>query len=131
MTSWLLDTNVCIAFLKDEGQVKAKILARRPDEMLLCSVVKGELLYGARHSAKVDANLKKLDAFFAPFSSLPFDDAAAERYGMLRTQLERAGTPIGANDMSIAAIALVADATLVTRNQDEFRRVAGLRVEAW
>lgn len=131
MSGLLLDTNVCIAFLKDEGEVKGKILARRPDEMLLCSVVKAELLYGARRSAKVDDNLKKLDAFFAPFSSLPFDDAAAERYGVIRAQLERAGTPIGANDMAIAAIALAADATLVTRNQDEFRRVAGLRVEVW
>jgi len=75
--------------------------------------------------------LRKLERFFAPFRSVPFDDDAAERYGELRAQLRRSGAMIGGNDMMIAAIALAADATLITRNQDEFRRVVGLRVEVW
>jgi tRNA(fMet)-specific endonuclease VapC len=128
----LLDTNVCIAFLDGaDSQVRDRLLALASDEVALCSVVKAELLYGARHSARVDENLTRLSAFFAPFRSLPFDDDAAERYGEIRAQLRRAGLPIGANDMLIAAIAVAADATVVTRNQDEFRRVAGLRVETW
>lgn len=128
----LLDTNVCIAFLHgSDRSVRDRLLALGSDDLALCSVVKAELLYGARNSTRVDENLTRLEAFFAPFRSLPFDDAAAERYGEIRTQLRRLGTPIGGNDMMIAAIARSAGATVVTRNQDEFRRVAGLRVESW
>jgi tRNA(fMet)-specific endonuclease VapC len=128
----LLDANVCIAFLNgtDEG-VRDRLLAESADDVCLCSVVKAELLYGARNSARVDHNLERLRAFFEPFESLPFDDAAAQHYGIVRAQLRRAGTPIGANDMLIAAIALAADLRLATRDRDEFRRVPGLRVESW
>ena len=130
--SLLVDSNVCIAFLNGTDQgVRSRLLAESPDEVCLCSVVKAELLYGARNSARVDENLARLREFFEPFESLPFDDAAAEHYGVIRAQLRRAGTPIGANDMLIAAIALAADATLVTRNRGEFHRIAGLRVQSW
>jgi tRNA(fMet)-specific endonuclease VapC len=128
----LLDTNICIAYLEGaDARVREQLLSSSSDDVALCSVVKAELLYGARNSARVDENLKRLEAFFVPFRSLAFDDEAAERYGEVRAQLRRLGTPIGGNDMMIAAIALTAGATLVTRNQDEFRRVAGLRVETW
>jgi tRNA(fMet)-specific endonuclease VapC len=128
----LLDTNICIAFLTGrQPAVRDKLLSLPRDEIVLCSVVKAELLYGARNSERVDQNLARLSAFFAPFRSLPFDDEAAERYGEIRALLRRQGTPIGGNDMMIAAIAASSGATLVTRNQDEFRRVVGLRVESW
>ncbi|HVV83799.1 MAG TPA: type II toxin-antitoxin system VapC family toxin [Kofleriaceae bacterium] len=129
---WLLDSDVCIAFLNGaDAGVRDRLLAARPDELRLCAVVKAELLYGARHSAKVVDNLRKLERFFAPFESLPFDDDAAEWYGTIRAQLRREGSPIGGNDLLIAAIARAADVTLVTRNQQEFRRIPGLRVETW
>ena len=130
--SLLLDTNICIAFLNaGDAAVTTELVAKSPQDLVLCSVVKAELLFGARHSTKVDDNLKKLERFFAQFVSLPFDDAAAATYGLLREQLTRVGQPLGANDMLIAAICLTADATLVTRDEDAFRRVPGLRVEAW
>ncbi len=128
----LLDTNICVAFLNGEDKkVRDRLLALNHDEVFLCSVVKAELLYGARNSQKVDANLRKLDEFFRPFTSLPFDDLAAAWYGTLRAQLKRAGTMIGANDLLIASIALSTDTTLATRNGAEFHRVPGLRVESW
>ncbi len=128
----LLDTNVCVAWLsgKDLG-VKRQLATMKREEVALCSVVKAELLYGARASARVAENLAQLARLFALFPSLPFDDAAAEHYGPLRAQLRRAGTPVGSNDLLIASIALAADATLVTRNEKKFRLVPGLRVEAW
>ena len=128
----LLDTSVCVGWLtaQDVG-VKRQIASLERDEVALCSVVKAELLYGARASARVRENLEKLAALFALFPSLPFDDEASAHYGVLRAQLRRAGTPIGGNDMLIASIAIAADATLVTRNEKEFRLVPGLRVEVW
>jgi tRNA(fMet)-specific endonuclease VapC len=130
--SFLLDTNVCIAFLngRDKG-VRDKLLAMDPETVRLCSVVRAELLYGARNSDHVDANLRRLHEFLAAFASLPFDDASAEHYGTVRAQLKRDGRLIGPNDLLIAAIALANDQTLITRNQQEFHRIAGLRVVSW
>jgi tRNA(fMet)-specific endonuclease VapC len=129
---WLLDTNICIAYLNGtDAVVRDRLLALSPSDVRLCSVVKAELVYGARKSSRVDHNLARLSAFFSALDSLPFDDLAAEHYGLLRTQLERVGTPIGANDMMIAATALAAAATLITRNQAEFVRVSGLSVASW
>lgn len=129
---YLLDTNICIAFLNGtDDAVRDRLTTLPPVEIGLCSVVKAELLYGARKSQQVDRNLGRLATFFAALASLPFDDAAAGHYGMIRAQLEAVGTPIGANDLMIASIALAADARLVTRNTGEFRRVAGLQVVEW
>ena len=128
----LLDTNVCIAYLSGTDEsVLDRIRSESPAGFRLCSVVKAELLYGARKSQQVDANLSRLATFFAAFESLPFDDAAAVHYGIVRAQLAALGTPIGANDLMIASIALASDAIVATRNLGEFRRVPGLRVDGW
>lgn len=63
--------------------------------------------------------------------SLPFDDRAAEEYGVVRSHLTGLGTLIGANDLMIAAIALANGLTLVTHNTTEFSRVPGLFLEDW
>ena len=72
-----------------------------------------------------------LSTFFEPYESLPFDDAAAAEYGRIRAQLAAAGTPIGPNDLMIAAIARDRQLTLVTHNTREFSRVSGLLMEDW
>ena len=129
---YLLDTNACIALLNGtSAPLVERLRQRAPSEIRLCSVVKAELLFGARHSARVNDNLRLLDRFFGTFRSLPFDDVAAEHYGAIRHDLEQRGEPIGANDLLIASIALAAQATLITANVDEFARVIGLQVENW
>ena len=131
MVTHLLDSDVCIAWLKGDPRVRAHLERRSPRSVALCSVVKAELLYGARKSGRVGANLRKLAAFFDPLASLGFDDAAADEYATLRAHLETEGRPIGSNDMLIAAIALSSGLTLATRNVDEFERVPRLAVERW
>ncbi len=69
--------------------------------------------------------------FFSPLGSLPFDDACAEMYARIRQDLSTHGCLIGPNDLLIAAVALANDAVLVTHNQKEFCRVAGLRLTDW
>jgi tRNA(fMet)-specific endonuclease VapC len=127
----LLETNIWIAFLKRDAGVRARLRELPAEQIALCSVVKAELLYGARKSKRVNENLKPLEALFGLYDSLGFDDEAAHWYGRIRAQLDREGRTIGGNDLMIAAIALAADATVVTRNEREFRRVPGLRVECW
>ena len=69
--------------------------------------------------------------FLAGIKILPFDEKAATEYGDIRATLEKHGTPIGANDLLIAAHARSLQLTLVTNNLKEFERVAGLQVENW
>lgn len=129
--SLLVDTNICIAWLKGDEAVKKAWMACDPDELMLSSVVRAELLFGARHSKQVTANLRRLEVLFGALRSVPFDDVAAGHYGFVRAQLSSQGRPIGPNDLMIAATALAHDATLVTRNESEFARVVGLRVVSW
>jgi len=128
----LLDTNICIAYLNGtDPSIRQRLLACIPEEMCLCSVVKAELFFGARNSKHIDSNLQRVQSFFDMFESYPFDDGAAEHYGLIRTQLQREGNPIGANDLMIASIALHNNLILVSRNQREFGRITGLRLEVW
>lgn len=129
---FLLDTNTCMRLL---NQTHPNILKRyrrvSPSEISICSVVKAELFYGARHSKAVEANLRRLSLFFSPLSSLSFDDRCAEEYGQIRADLSVQGKLIGPNDLMIGAIARAHDAILVTHNVGEFSRVTGLRIEDW
>jgi len=130
--SYLLDTNACIGVLNGTApELVARMRAEDPAAIRMSAVVKAELFFGARKSTRVERNLDLLARFFAPFESVPFDDRAAEHYGVIRADLERAGHPIGPNDLLIAATARANDLVLVTRNTDEFRRVVGLRIENW
>jgi tRNA(fMet)-specific endonuclease VapC len=132
MSVFLLDTNACIHILNDSSvAVVTRFSAESPATIRLCSVVKAELIFGARKSDRVAKVLAGLDRFFRPLMSVPFDDECAHEYGRIRADLDRAGTPIGANDLLIAAIARRHDLTLVTHNVDEFIRVVGLKVEDW
>ncbi|MGH9364562.1 MAG: type II toxin-antitoxin system tRNA(fMet)-specific endonuclease VapC [Thermoanaerobaculia bacterium] len=129
---YLLDTNVCIRLLNGSSERLAERLrATPPSEVRLSSIVKAELLYGARHSSRVADNLRLLRRFFATSASVPFDDRCAEEYGIIRSELDRVGKPIGPNDLLIAAAALAHDFILVTSNLREFSRVPALPIEDW
>ena len=130
--TYLLDTNVCIPLInRSEPTLRQRLLSHTPDEIVLCSVVKAELLFGARGSKRVAENLDRVQRFCSAFESLPFDDEAAAHYGSLRAHLTREGRLIGANDLLIAATALARGVTLVTRNREEFARVPSLTIGAW
>jgi tRNA(fMet)-specific endonuclease VapC len=129
---YLLDTNVCIGFLRGSSPLLATRFASVSQaDKYLCPVVQAELYFGAYKSAQPQASLTTLKAFIARFPVLPFDEIAAETYGTIRADLARKGNLIGPYDLQIAAIALAHGATLVTHNTKEFSRVAGLQLEDW
>lgn len=129
---YLLDSNVCIHLLNERHpSIEQNFLSRSPFEIALCSIVKAELFFGARKSQRVDANLQRLQLFFVPLASLPFDDRCADEYGLIRADLTAQGRLIGPNDMLIAAVARVHNAVLVTHNTIEFCRIQGLRLDDW
>lgn len=129
---FLLDTNTCIQFINGTSlSVKEQLQRHSNSEVVLCSIVKAELLFGARKSQRIEANLQTFNRFFAAFKSLNFDDRSAEEYGQIRADLAKQGKLIGPNDMMIAAIARAHDAVLVTNNTREFSRITNLRLEDW
>ncbi len=130
--TYLLDTNACIKYLNGRTEkIREQLELKTPQEIVLCSVVKAELFYGVKKSARPEKNLEKLSKFLNRFVSLPFDDKASEIYGKIRVQLEKIGTPIGPNDLLIASIAISNNLILVTHNTREFGRVEGLKLEDW
>ena len=128
---YLLDTNVWIHYLKNAASPVATRLRITPAiEVAVCSVVWAELLHGARKYERREERQIRVERTLAPYQSLPFDDAAARRYAIIRDELETRGEVIGSNDLLIAAIALSRGLVLVT-NDAEFRRVVGLQTEDW
>ena len=114
---YLLDTNTCVEYLRNRSQrLILRVNATPRSDVHVCSIVRAELVGGAHRSGQPRANLQKVLAFLQPFRSLPFDDASADAAGVIRADLIRRGTPIGANDLLIAAIAVANSATLVTHN---------------
>ena len=129
---YLLDTNVCIRFLQGRS---ATLLQRfnsvAAQDKCLCSVVAGELIYGAAKSLRKQETLKQLVQFMACFRLFDFDLPAAHHFGEIRAELERLGRPIGPFDLQIAAIAKVNQLIVVTHNLAEFSRVPGLVCVDW
>lgn len=130
--NYLLDTNSWIYALKGRPAALVARLGRvEPNSVALCSVVKAELLYGAYRYGDPQRRLAALHSLFSRHRSLPFDDAAAEAYGLIRHTLEKVGQIIGPMDMLIAAIAVANDLTIVTHNISEFGRISDLRITDW
>lgn len=129
---YLLDANTCIRYLNGRSlAVVRHVAAVPPQEIAMCSVVKGEMWAGARRSNDPVRSRSRQDEFFKQFETLPYDDAAADHYARIRAELLALGKPIGPNDTLIAAIALAHDLILVTHNTAEFSRVSGLKLEDW
>jgi len=135
MTTYLLDTNACIALINgNEASVRRKFqrAVGRESVILLSSIVAFELWYGVAKSQRKESNTARLDAFFAgPLEWTLFDEEDARAAGTVRAELEAVGTPIGAYDVLLAGQARRHGATLVTSNSREFARVSGLKWEDW
>jgi len=128
----LLDTDICIYTINHRTPETLGRLRRfNAGDVGISAVTYAELRFGIENSAQPVRNLEVLERFVLPLEILAFDADAAKHYGQIRAALKRAGTPIGGNDLLIAAHALSLGAALVTNNVREFKRVSGLRVDQW
>lgn len=128
---FLLDTNICIYALKQHPIVLENLLSHRRDDVAVSVITDGELRTGAAKSAAAAKTLRLVENFLRPLTVVEFDSADAATYAGVRAKLERSGTPIGPLDTLIAAQAVGRKLVLVSNNEREFSRVAGLRVENW
>ncbi|QYU66652.1 type II toxin-antitoxin system VapC family toxin [Leptolyngbya sp. 15MV] len=128
---FLLDANILSHAMRNTGGLAARrIQAAAAGECATSIIVAAELRFGAEKRGSAELR-RRVEATLHAIPIHPFASPADAVYGRLRVQLEAAGRPIGPNDMLIAAHALALDATLVSANEREFRRVTGLRVENW
>ena len=129
---YFLDTNTCIYFLNGKYEsIKEKIIATSPNEIMIPSIVKAELLLGVYKSKKQKENLEKVELFLHPFEIAPFIDSMSYVYADIRSSLEKTGKTIGPNDLLIASIVKFHEGILISNNIREFKRIKGLSVENW
>ena len=128
---YLLDTNTLIYYFKGLGNVKERLLACQPSEIVLSSVVYYELQVGILKSTSPQKRIAQLAILKNQVSWVDFDEKSAEATAQIRVELERMGKPIGSYDVQIAGMAMANDLILVTHNTDEFGRVNGLKLEDW
>ena len=127
-----LDTNVIVDAIRGKHpNLEACFEKNSASNIAISAVVVAELEFGAAHSDNYEKRRKQYLDFIAPYKIIPFTEKEAVVYGQIREQLARKGTPIGPNDMLIAATALANGATLVTHNTGEFNRVPGLALADW
>lgn len=124
-----LDTNTVIYFFKGDGRVTENLLATPPSEIAIPSVVVYELEAGIAQLTQPGKRRAQLDQFLGTLEVLPLDEVAAKAAAQAGAAL--AGTPIGPMDTLIAGIAIAHQATLVTHNTREFRRVRRLNIVDW
>ena len=131
MLRYLLDTNIVIYVIKQRPLAVRTKFNEQVGRMAISAITLSELMHGAEKSARPAANLAVVEDFCSRLEVLPYPAKASAHYGSICTTLERAGTPIGVNDLHIAAHARCEGLTVVTNNVRAFERVPALQVENW
>jgi tRNA(fMet)-specific endonuclease VapC len=128
---FLLDTNILSDLIRHpQGRIAERLIREGEGSVCTSIIVASELRFGAAKCGSPRLNAQSEEVLSA-LDILPFEEPADRRYGELRDHLERQGTPIGPNDMLIAAHALALRLAVVTDNVREFSRVPGLSLENW
>lgn len=126
-----LDTNIVSDLIRrPRGTVRNRLHEIGLQTVCVSTVVAGELRFGALNGGSNERRAR-VDAVLNLLAVAPVQPFAASAYGAIRDQLQRQGTPIGANDLWIAAHALAEGLVLVTDDEAEFSRVGGLEIENW
>ena len=131
MLRYLLDTNICIYVIKRRPESLLVRFNENASHLAISAVTLAELLHGAEKSSQPQRILSVVENFCSRLDVLDYGAKAAQHYGQIRSALDRRGTPIGVNDLHIAAHARSEGLTLVSNNLREFERVEGLLYENW
>jgi tRNA(fMet)-specific endonuclease VapC len=131
MLRYLLDTNICIYVIKRRPESLLDRFNENASHLAISAITLAELLHGAEKSAQPQRTLSVVENFYSRLDVLDYGAKAAQHYGQIRSALERRGTPIGVNDLHIAAHARSEGLTLISNNLREFERVEGLLYENW
>lgn len=128
---YLLDTNACIAAMKNHPSVISRMSAIAPSECAVSTVTVYELYTGVEKCADPSRERSKVTRLLGTISEIGFDTQAAKEAAVIRARLEALGQMLGPYDILLAGQAKAAGLRLVTHNTAEFARVAGLTLEDW
>ncbi|MGB9499265.1 MAG: type II toxin-antitoxin system VapC family toxin [Dissulfuribacterales bacterium] len=128
---YLLDTDIVIYNLKGNASVKIHLQNHVNDSIRISAVTLMELYYGAYKSQKVESNLAKIRTIENALGVIPVDQEVVEIFGLLKSKLEKTGTPLDDFDLILAATALAHNLILVTNNERHFKRIDGLTIGNW
>ncbi|MDV2992084.1 MAG: tRNA(fMet)-specific endonuclease VapC [Chroococcidiopsis sp. SAG 2025] len=127
---YLLDTNICVALLK-QNILAVEQFNAKASLCYLPTIVVAELYKGVYCSQRVQQNLTMLEQFLNLMPIVEFDRSAAEEFGKIQAELRSMGRPTGEIDAIIAAIARSRQDILVTDNTRHFINISGLQQENW
>ena len=129
---YLLDANIVSYWMRGDRSLMDKIRSHSPSDLSLSTITLAEILYGIEKSpVKKKERRTKIERICSQLEIHPFDEPAAEKYGLVRARLEREGLIISERDLQIASIAMANRLCIVTHNTKEFNRIKGLTVEDW
>lgn len=130
MPQYLLDTDICIFFLKDKFQITERILEVGSDNCFLSEITILELTYGAYNSQQVEKHLREVAKLELLFGIIPIYDSSMI-FGKEKARLRGKGKLIPDFDLLIGAAAIENDLILVTNNEAHFKRLDGVEIENW
>jgi tRNA(fMet)-specific endonuclease VapC len=125
----ILDTDHCIAILREKLDLREHVQA--DEELFITAISVAELTHGVQRSQHRDDNLARLEVLLAALTVLPFDEPAARRFGLLKTELEEKGEILDDLDLQIASITLTHGFPLITNNIKHFKRIPDIRLQNW
>ena len=129
---YLLDTNIVSYWMRGDAKLIERIRSHSPSDLALSTITLAEILYGIEKSPVKKRDRRfKIQQISSELKIYPFDEAAAQKYAIIRSQLEKSGMAISERDTQIASIARANQLIVITHNVKEFGRVTGLKVEDW
>jgi tRNA(fMet)-specific endonuclease VapC len=128
---YLLDTDICIYWLKNITSVTNKIQTIGWENICICNITVAELYFGAYNSQKVTENLTRAENFIQNIDVIALDNNAVKKFGELKAELRKIGQPVADFDLLIASVAITKNYTLVTNNTRHYSRIYELKLENW
>ncbi|MDD4190511.1 MAG: type II toxin-antitoxin system VapC family toxin [Mangrovibacterium sp.] len=130
MAKYLLDTNVCIFFLKGKYNLNEKLKQVKLENCGISEVTLAELKYGAECSDRVADNRKMIDNFAKEIAIIPIFNSL-DIYAREKAKLRKNGKLIDDFDILIGATAIANDLILVTENEKHLIRISKVKIENW
>ena len=131
MTNYLLDTDICIYWLKGYQAVKDHLLNAGTEHIAISVITAAELYFGVYNSIRVEENHFQLERFLDTITILSLENPILNTYGVLMAELRKEGQALADFDLLIAATTLTEGRVLVTNNIRHYERIPHIRLENW
>lgn len=130
MKKYLIDTNICIFYIRGKFNLKEKFEKADPNNCFISEITLAELKFGVENSEHIEKNQKHLDKFLTGVNIVPIFHSL-DLHAKEKTRLRKAGTPIDDFDLLIGVTSLTHNLIMVTNNTDHFKRIKGISLEDW